>query len=205
MPPLPAPSTTGFGFGRIGVTGAGGNLFDGPPTLTFVEVLPCEPLGWKITFGLTTFVTPTEPPTGLCRPVSVPVLGRLPTGVPATGPVGVGLTSIGILGGVPRMQRWNSPPESLAQGSLITTIGGFGSGRGATHALPMRTRPMPQVSGKRQARSINTVPAGQVCGGFTTMIGGLPPSGLTGGGGGVGGGGLLIGCGGGFFFGAQFW
>ena len=129
MPPLPAPSTTGFGFERTGVTGAGGNLVDGPPTLTFVEVLPCEPLGWKITFGLTTFVTPTEPPMGLCRPGSVPGLGWLPTAVP-TGPWGVGLTSIGILGGVPRMQRWNSPPESLAQGSLITTTWSKLSGPG---------------------------------------------------------------------------
>ena len=47
----------------------------------------------------------------------------------------------------------------------------------------------------RTARAWDAVPIGQIGFGFTLMIGGLPPSGLTGGRGGCGGCGLLIGVG----------
>src|SRR5262245_13611 len=145
-----------------------GSLFDGPLSRMFFGPSIRGPLGWKITFGLVGFTTPIDPPTGLWPVEPVPGEGKLPTGrtspPPVTGPLIGGLGSIGMFG-VPRMQRWNSAPLSLAQGSLFTTIGGFGSGRGATHSFPTRTRPPRQGSSNRQAPSLNTVPIGQI-GGF---------------------------------------
>jgi len=117
--------------------------------------------------------------------------------------------STGFGGGVPRMQRWNSPALRLAQGLSITWIGGRGSGRiGNTQVSPIRTVPARQGSTKRHAPSSNRVPGGHV--GFTTITGGLLSTGLGGsgrGGVGKGGVGLLIGNGAGgagFGFG-QFW
>src|SRR5262249_46023082 len=164
---LPAPPTgpSATGLDRIGVTEVVGNLFDGPLSrLMFFGPSNC---GRRITFGLVGFTNPPVPPTGMrpVEPLPVEPLPRFPIGSPTgrtspppvTGPLMGGLGSIGIFG-VPRMQRWNSAPLSFAQGSLFTTIGGFGSGRGATHSLPTRTRPPWPGVGRRHRPSSNTVP-----------------------------------------------
>src|SRR4051794_23740172 len=134
-------------FGNV-VTEAVGSLFDGP--LSRMMLFGPSNWGRRITFGLVGFTGPTVPPMRPVEPVPVEPPPRLPTGLPSpppvTGPL-IGGLSIGMLfDGVPVMQRRNSAPLSLAQGSLFTVIGGFGSGRGLI---------------TRQAPSLNTIPIGQ--------------------------------------------
>src|SRR5262249_26695003 len=108
-----------------------GSLFEDPLSrMMFFGPSNC---GRTITFGLPVLI-PTVPPTGM-RPVEplpfepLPVVpppglpAGLPSPPPVTGPL-IGGLSIGmLLDGLPVMQRRNSAPLSLAQGSLFPVIG----------------------------------------------------------------------------------